>query len=195
MAFTSYCSDNRSDDASQASKEYPKAISSNKSLMPGCSPMFCGFVQMMVRIKRSRVWTTQSLDEDRLHSIVLAMVPDLTVVKGGLLVCGLVGWRFPFNQAPRWSKHLRTGRVVAPSPEVFGSLALGLQIPSKKVLNLLKTPQSTFWEGTWSPRVGYYLKTWCICRHHGALLCPSKTGRSKTTSEQEALMVMYLSRA
>ena len=32
-------------------------------------------------------------------------------------------------------------------------LALGLQIPSKKVFNPLKTPQSTFLEGIWSPRV------------------------------------------
>ena len=30
---------------------------------------------------------------------------------------------------------------------------LGLQIPSKKVLEFLKTPQSTFLEGIWSPRV------------------------------------------
>ena len=33
---------------------------------------------------------------------------------------------------------------------------LGLQIPSKKVLNQLKTPQSAFSEGIWSPRETYF---------------------------------------
>ena len=36
---------------------------------------------------------------------------------------------------------------------------LGLQIPSKKVFNPLKTPQSTFLEGVWSPREKTY-DTW-----------------------------------
>ena len=35
-----------------------------------------------------------------------------------------------------------------------------LQIPSKKVFNPLKTPQSTFLEGIWSPRV-YFNMSGC----------------------------------
>ena len=35
-------------------------------------------------------------------------------------------------------------------------LTLGLQIPSKKVFNPLKTPQSTFLEGIWSLRVSLF---------------------------------------
>ena len=38
------------------------------------------------------------------------------------------------------------------SPNKESIHSLGLQIPSKKVFNLLKTPQSTFLEGIWSPR-------------------------------------------
>ena len=34
----------------------------------------------------------------------------------------------------------------------FIYIPLGLQIPSKKVFNPQKTPQSTFLEGIWSPR-------------------------------------------
>ena len=36
---------------------------------------------------------------------------------------------------------------------LYNLLSLGLQIPSKKVSSLLKTPKSTFLEGIWSPRV------------------------------------------
>ena len=40
--------------------------------------------------------------------------------------------------------------------------SLGLQIPSKKVLKPLKTPQSIFLEGVWSPR-GLHFGVWgCV---------------------------------
>ena len=58
-------------------------------------------------------------------------------------------------------KNLRTNEMSSPKGILMrlNKTSLGLQIPSKKVLKLLKTPQSTFLEGIWSPRAYQNLTT------------------------------------
>ena len=60
-----------------------------------------------------------------------------------------LSWWFLSIQKPPISIPLE-----GPGNELFlFFLSLGIQIPSKKVFNLLKTPQTTFSEGSWIPRV------------------------------------------